>query len=126
MPNDYKDSKAIVRRLRELHAAGSLPELSEKLLFAPDRPAEELYEWKRDRWQIANLAGDPTASATLRELSARLDRWIEECRDPGDEPPGIYDLEIAGELAAIQPGTERHGAFSKNAEVYRRWMKEGK
>lgn len=126
MPNDYKDSKAIVRRLRELHAAGSLPELSEKLLFAPDRPAEELYEWKRDRWQIANLAGDPTASATLRELSARLDRWIEECRDPGDESPEIYDLEIAGELAAIQPDTERHGAFSKNAGVYRRWMKEGK
>lgn len=126
MPNDYKDSKAIVRRLRELHAAGALPELSEKLLFAPVRPAEELYEWRRDRWQIVNLADDPSASATLRELSARLDRWIEECRDPGDEPPGIYDLEIAGELAVIKPGTERHRAFSKNAAVYRSWMKEGK
>ncbi len=64
MPNDYKDGKAIVQRLRELHAAGSLPELSEKLLFAPVRPAEELYEWKTDRWQIVDLAGDPAQAET--------------------------------------------------------------
>ena len=126
MPNDYKDSKAIIRRLRELHAAGSLPELSAKLLFAPVRPAEELYEWKVDRWQVANLADDPAHAETRRDLSTRLDQWITETRDPGDESPGVYDLEMADELAVIKAGTERHEAFFKNAEIYRQWMKEGK
>lgn len=126
MPNDYKDGKAIVQRLRELHAAGSLPELSKKLLFAPVRPAEELYEWKTDRWQVMNLADDPAQAETRRDLSARLDQWIVESRDPGDESPEVYDLEIADELAVIKPGSDRYRDFSENAEVYRRWMKEGK
>ena len=126
MPNDYKDGKAILRRLRERHAAGTLPELSEKLLFAPARPAEELYEWETDRWQLVNLADDPARAETRRELSARLDQWIKESRDPGDESPAVYDLEIADELAVIKEGSERHRAFSENAEVYRQWMREGK
>ncbi len=126
MPNDYKDSKAIVRRLRELHAAGSLSELSGNLLFAPVRPAEELYEWRTDRWQHLNLADDPAQAETKRALSARLDQWIAESRDPGDESPEVYDLEITDELAVIKQGSERHRVFSENAEVYRRWMKEGK
>jgi arylsulfatase A-like enzyme len=126
MPNDYKDSKAILQRLRELHAAGSLPELAENLLFAPARPAEELYEWKTDRWQHLNLAGDPAHAETKRALSARLDQWIAESRDPGDESPEVYDLEIADELAQIKKGTERHRAFSGNADIYRQWMRAGK
>lgn len=126
MPNDYKDSKAIMQRLRELHAAGSLPEQSENLLFAPARPAEELYEWKTDGWQHVNLADDPAHAETRRTLSARLDRWIEESRDPGDESPEVYDLEISDELATIKEGSERYRAFSENAKVYRQWMKERK
>lgn len=126
MPNDYKDGKSIIRRLRELHAAGSLPELSENLLFAPVRPAEELYEWKTDRWQVKNLAEDPAHEEMRRTLSSRLDQWITKSRDPGDESPGVYDLEIADELAVIKKGSDRYRAFSENAEVYRAWMKEGK
>jgi arylsulfatase A-like enzyme len=126
MPNDYKDGKAIVRRLRERHAAGSLPELSETLLFAPVRPAEELYEWNSDRWQVKNLAEDTAQAETRRDLSRRLDQWIAESRDPGDESPEVYDLEVADELAVIKPGSDRYRAFSENAKVYRRWMKEGK
>jgi hypothetical protein len=38
----------------------------------------------------------------------------------------VYDLEIADELAVIKEGSERYRAFSENADVYRRWMKEGK
>jgi hypothetical protein len=126
MPNDYKDGKVIIQRLRELHAAVSLPTLSEKLLFAPLRPAEELYEWKTDRWQVVNLVDDPAHAETRRHLSARLDQWIKDTRDPGDESLKVYDLEVADELAVIKPGSDRYRAFSKNAEVYRRWMKEGK
>ncbi|MCA9249326.1 MAG: sulfatase, partial [Planctomycetales bacterium] len=34
-PSQYKDAKIIVQRLRQMHAGGTLPELSERLLFAP-------------------------------------------------------------------------------------------
>ncbi|MCB1206381.1 MAG: sulfatase [Verrucomicrobiae bacterium] len=126
MPNDYKDSKAIVKRLRELHASGELPELPEELLFAPVRPAEELYEWKEDRWQTVNLAGDPSRSDVLHQLSTRLDEWIVDSHDPGEESPEVYDLEIADELSVIKPGSPRQKAFAENAETYRSWMSEGK
>ena len=43
MPSNYKDSKLILIRLRELHAEGKLSKLSEKLLFSPERQPEELY-----------------------------------------------------------------------------------
>lgn len=126
MPSDYKDSKAIIQRLRELHATASLPALSESLLFAPNRPAEELYRWTVDRAETVNLTDDPSHAETLRDLSGRLDRWIAETHDPGDESPEIYDQEIADELADINPDSERYRAFSENAEVYRQWAREGK
>ena len=43
-PTNYKDTKDILIRLRELHEAGTLNELQEELLFAPKRSAEELYD----------------------------------------------------------------------------------
>lgn len=126
MPNDYKDTKCIIQRLRELHTDGSLPPLTEALLFAPVRPAEELYRWKDDRWQTADISATPANAETLRNLSSRLDVWMEETGDPGDESAEIYDLEITDELDAIKPGSERFRAFAENAEFYRKWMKEGK
>ena len=56
MPSNYKDSKLIIQRLRELHADEGIGQLGEKLLFSPCRPAEELYSYLQDRWQIHNLA----------------------------------------------------------------------
>jgi len=126
MPNDYKDSKLIIQRLREMHAEGVLPEITESLLFASTRPAEELYEWTTDRWQTVNLGSEPASAETVKMLSRRLDEWISKSGDPGDESPGVYDLEIADELAVIKAGSSRHVVFSKNAEVYRQWVKEGK
>ncbi len=59
-PNRYKDGKDIIQRLRELHAAGKLNELQEKLLFAEVRPPEELYDLQSDPYELDNLADDPT------------------------------------------------------------------
>src|SRR5690606_8402575 len=75
-PNAYKDAKAILQALRRLHEAGELSELSEKILFSPTRPAEELYAWTEDRWQVRNLADDPAYAKKRKELSDRLDRWM--------------------------------------------------
>lgn len=125
MPNEYKDSKAIIRRLRDLQAAGELGPLSSDLLFAPTRPAEELYEWSRDRWQISNLASDPASAELLNNLSTLLDTWIEKTGDPGPESTGIYALEMEDELNGIKAGSPRHAAFRSNAEIYKDWMKAG-
>jgi arylsulfatase A-like enzyme len=88
-PNAYKDGKAIVQSLRALHKTGQLDSLTERLLFSPTRPVEELYEWTTDRWQVKNLAAIPAHRQTLAALSARLDRWIVETDDRGSKPEFI-------------------------------------
>ena len=75
-PCAYKDGKAIVQQLRALHTAGKLSELSEKLLFSPTRPREELYELSADRWQVRNLAEDPAYAAVLADHRHRLARPV--------------------------------------------------
>ncbi|MBM4153423.1 MAG: sulfatase [Lentisphaerae bacterium] len=119
-PNAYKDKKAIVVALRAAHAAGTLPEVSERLLFAPERPAEELYEYGKDRWQVTNLAADPAHRAALEDHRARLDRWIAESRDRGPESEAMYDSDMAEYLKRPNPDVERNIALMK------RWAAEGK
>ncbi|MDF1659378.1 MAG: sulfatase [Verrucomicrobiales bacterium] len=125
-PSNYKDSKVIVQRLREMHAEGGLSDLSEELLFAPQRPEEELYLYGDDPWQLYNLADDPHHAEALDEMSDRLEHWIEETGDMGTETPEIYALEISDELNVIKPGTTRYEEFEANAELMKRWMAEGK
>lgn len=119
-PNAYKDGKSIVQSLRALHAAGALDSLSEKLLFAPTRPAEELYEWKVDRWQVQNLAADPAHRQTLEKLRARLDRWMDETNDHGPESDKMYDSDMVEYLGKGNPAVE------KNIALMKQWAAEGK
>ncbi len=46
------------------------------------RPAEELYELRRDRYQLHNVAGDPAYEAARLALSARLMAILERTGDP--------------------------------------------
>ena len=88
-PNAYKDGKSIIQSLRAFHEAGRLDTLTENLLFSPTRPAEELYEWTIDRWQVKNLAEDPEHRETLAALRGRLERWMVESRDQEAELEGM-------------------------------------
>lgn len=126
MPSQYKDSKLIVVRLRELHADGRLDELTEKLLFSPTRPPEELYLYSGDRWQIHNLANAPEHARALRLHRERLNKWSRQTGDPGPESPEVYAQEIEDELRGVSKKTERFKTFSQNAETYKRWLAEGK
>ncbi|MBI1349331.1 sulfatase-like hydrolase/transferase [bacterium] len=119
-PNAYKDGKAILQALRRLHAAHELPPLSEQLLFAPTRPAEELYAWQTDRWQITNLAADPAYHEALLSLRQRLDQWIVETHDHGPESDTMYDSDMAVYVGRGNPEVER------NIEQMKRWAKEGR
>lgn len=120
-PNRYKDGKHIVQTLRTLHAAGSLPEISAKLLFAPTRAAEELYDLKRDPFQLNNLAAEPQHASVLADHRARLERWQTEIRDQGPETPEIYDLEMAN-----RPGRETDETLKKNIAQMKAWAAQGR
>ncbi|MBL9189320.1 MAG: sulfatase [Opitutaceae bacterium] len=125
-PNAYKDGKSIVQTLRALHAAGKLDPLAESLLFAPTRPAEELYEWTTDRWQVKNLAADPAHRATLEKLRARLDRWMVETGDKGPEPDAMYDSDMAVYTGGRAQKGKGETATEKNIALMKQWAREGK
>jgi arylsulfatase A-like enzyme len=118
-PNVYKDSKSIVQTLRALHAAGELEPLAEELLFSPTRPAEELYDWQADPWQINNLAKDPAHAGELENLRDRLDRWMTETADRGPESDAMYDSDMA---VYLNESADR----KPNIALMKKWAAEGK
>ncbi len=119
-PCAYKDHKAIVQALRAAHAAGTLPSVSEELLFSPTRPSEELYEYVSDRWQVTNLAANPDYRAQLESHRMKLDQWITRTKDKGFESEAMYDSDMAEYLKKANPEVERNIALMKQ------WAKEGK
>jgi arylsulfatase A-like enzyme len=129
-PNAYKDGKSIVQALRALHDAHGLDALTERLLFRPQRPAEELYEWKQDHWQVRDLAADPAHRADLEALRARLDRWMAETGDRGPEPMAMYDSDMAVYLGGRAGKDKGEGggvaATARNIAQMKRWAAEGK
>lgn len=46
------------------------------------RPAAELYQTAQDPWERDNLATDPHHAGRLDRLSAKLDGWMAETKDP--------------------------------------------
>ncbi len=125
-PNAYKDGKAIVQTLRKLHDGGKLDPLQEKLLFGPTRPAEELYEWTTDRYQVKNLATETEHRETLAKLRARLDRWIVETKDKGPESDKMYDSDMAVYVGGRDNRGKNATVTEQNIALMKQWAKEGK
>ena len=50
------------------------------------RPAEELYDLRRDPDQVKNLAADPALAEMKSKLSDRVDSWMRETSDPRVDP----------------------------------------
>ena len=46
------------------------------------RPAEELYDVRKDPHQLVNLAGQPAYGETKKQLRRRLDQWMKDTADP--------------------------------------------
>ena len=124
MPSNYKDSKLILQRLRELKSQNKLPDLCTQLLFAPNRPAEELYRYATDPWQTENLANDPAYSSDLLRHRQLLNDWIEDSGDQGPETAEVYQLEVDDQLKTTKGASAT--IFRKNSELYKKWAREGK
>ena len=125
MPSNYKDSKIIIQRLRQLHSEKKLNGLSVKLLFSPTRPEEELYLYRKDRWQTENLAQDPKHAKVLKDMRKRLSEWMEKTGDPGPETAEIYRLETEDQMQSNRNPASRE-QYRQNSELYRRWAASGK
>ncbi len=52
-----------------------------QLCFAK-RPAEELYDLRKDPHQVSNVAGQPAYADAQKQLRARLDQWMKDTADP--------------------------------------------
>jgi arylsulfatase A-like enzyme len=123
--NRYKDDKAIVQKLRELHAAKKLDDLADRVLFADRRPAEELYDLAGDPFEVNNLAGDPKHKDTLDAMRKKLADWEERTDDKGrkPEPMAMYDSDMKVYLGE---GKKANEELKRNIELNKKWASEGK
>jgi arylsulfatase A-like enzyme len=130
-PCAYKDKKPTLVALRAAHAAGTLNELQQKLLFSPTRPSEELYDLQIDPWEMNNLAADPKHADALHNLRQRLDQWMDETHDIGREPEPTEMFD--SDMQVYVDGMKRRKTDPKdtqrienNIALMKTWAAEGK
>ena len=125
MPSNYKDTKLIVKRLRQLHGEGKLNSLSKQLLFSPTRPEEELYLYQEDKWQTKNFADLLKYKDILQNHRNQLDQWILRTNDPGPETLETYILETEDQMSSTGNKISRDN-YRRNSEIYKKWFRDGK
>mgnify|MGYP006227288015 FL=1 len=62
--------------IKDAEASGSLPKPQHHLYFRNPRPLFELYDLKKDPFQLNNLSGKARLETTEIELREKLDRWM--------------------------------------------------
>ena len=125
MPSNYKDTKLIIKRLRQLHGGGKLDTLSKQLLFSPARPGEELYLYQGDKWQTKNLSGLSKYKDILQNHREQLNQWISKTKDPGPETLETYILETEDQMSSTGNTISREN-YRRNSEIYKQWFRDGK
>lgn len=122
-PNRYKDGKRCYLALRDAERNGQLSEQQRTLLLSPTRPAEELYDYRIDPFQLVNLAGDPAHAPVMQEMRERLKTWEEQSGDQGRQPESAaqYDSDMAVYLKErVDP------VVQANIQLMKQWAAEGK
>ena len=84
-PCAYKDNKSTYLAIRDWGKKGKLNDLQQRLLLAPSRAPEELYDLKTDPWELKNLADEPKHAKTLLKMRKTLDQWIKQTGDQGQK-----------------------------------------
>jgi arylsulfatase A-like enzyme len=130
-PCAYKDHKQIMVRLRELHKQGKLNSLQERLLFANERPYEELYDVTIDANQYVNLASDENMQEKLDEMRTILNDWEENTNDQGRtiESPEVYASTMEAVIKSLEGNTRlpnRAKVLRENVALMKKWAVEGK
>ena len=118
-------------RLRELHKQGKLNSLQERLLFANERPYEELYDVTIDANQYVNLASDENMQEKLDEMRTILNDWEENTNDQGRtiESPEVYASTMEAVIKSLEGNTRlpnRAKVLRENVALMKKWAVEGK
>ena len=98
----YRNQSAIMQEWLRMQAAGEVTGPA-ALWMRNSRPAEELYDVRRDPFQIENIAGEPAQRATLEKMRAAVADWMTRVGDQGliNEPEMIQRMWPGG----VQPAT---------------------
>jgi N-sulfoglucosamine sulfohydrolase len=81
--NQYKESYyPDLAMLNFMYLKGELNPDQAKFM-AKSKPEIELYDLKKDPWELKNLADDPAYSALKKELLSNLTEWRKSINDPG-------------------------------------------
>ena len=76
------DGVEFVKVMRHLHAAKELDSIQDRFM-SDERPYEELYDIRKDPYELHNLAEAPEYSEALKEHAGILDAWIADTGDKG-------------------------------------------
>jgi hypothetical protein len=79
----YRDKHPIMEEIWRLHLEDKLSE-SQSLMFQCPRPREELYDIKKDPFEMNNLASEPEMVSVKNELSDALNQWMQKVGDYGE------------------------------------------
>jgi len=113
--NQYKEQQYPgLAVLNVLHLQGKLPP-EQDAFMKEKKPAEELFDLRKDPSEVHNLADNPDYAETLREFRNRLATWRAAVGDVGVSPefrsggwPGIYPTRTLSEWLRIESLWEIH------------------
>ncbi len=72
------------KNLKTLKLQGELSK-EQALLFQVPRPATELYDLKKDPWEVNNLVGNVKYKAVQKQLAEALESWKKKTGDVSPE-----------------------------------------
>ena len=129
-PNAYKDNKAIMISFKQAGEDGFLTKV-QRVLLAPVRPEEELYDLSRDSYELRNLAGKAKYADVLNDMRKRLLDWEQATGDQGvhSESPEMFDSDMQVYIDTLEKrrqDPERLAEIKSNIELMKRWAAEGK
>ncbi|MHC4425137.1 MAG: sulfatase-like hydrolase/transferase [Planctomycetota bacterium] len=94
-PSEYPDRAEIMKELRRVVAENKLSK-AQKLLWAPTRPVEELYDTFADPHEIDNLADSAQHRNILERLHKVHHEWMLQMRDTGLLPEAEMHIRAEG------------------------------
>lgn len=87
------DEVEFVQVMHQLHKDKKLNKTQDRFM-SDKRPAEELYDLKKDPFELNNLASNPKYSNILKKHANVLTNWIAETNDKGQYPEGEEGLKF--------------------------------
>nr|MUH39807.1 DUF229 domain-containing protein [Zobellia laminariae] len=112
LPVEYRERIPTMQELLRLRDEGSLDSI-QSLWFRESKQPEELYDCRKDPYEVNNLAQDPTYDKKLKELRTEMDEWLSEI---GDDP-SLLERDLITKLwngADSQPITSEPKIESKD------------